>query len=62
MSKHRIRHENAFRAGGREMAREILDDLLALTPVEAHANLRAIFNRNTDRPKWQRIEKQEQAA
>lgn len=42
------RHGNAFRAGGREM----LDDLIALTPPEAHANLRAIYAARAALPKW----------
>ena len=31
-TRNRIRHENAFRAGGREFGREMLADLIALTP------------------------------
>lgn len=57
MSKHRIRHENAFRAGAREGIRDFLADLLALTPPEAHGNLRKLAASVSERPKYQRIEK-----
>lgn len=50
-TKNRTRHENAFRAGGREFGRELLDDLMALTPPEAHANLRAIYDARAKLPK-----------
>lgn len=46
------RHGNAFRAGGREFGREMLADLIALTPPEAHANLRAIYAARAALPKW----------
>jgi len=50
-SRHRDRHGNAFRAGGREFGREVLADLLALTPPEAHGQLRRIFEARASLPK-----------
>lgn len=57
MSKHRIRHENAYRAGAREGIRDFLADLLALTPAEVHADLQRLAANLIARPKYQRIEK-----
>ncbi|MBT0779568.1 hypothetical protein [Paracoccus sp. pheM1] len=57
MSKHRIRHENAYRKGGRDGIRDFLDDLLALTPAEVHADLKRLATNVAARPKYQRIER-----
>lgn len=57
MSKHRIRHENAYRAGAREGIRDFLADLLALTPAAAHCDLRRLAANVAARPKYQRIER-----
>lgn len=51
---HRQRHESAYRAGGRACAREVLEDLLAITPPEVHGGLRKLVGRIVDRPKWRR--------
>lgn len=59
MARHRIRHENAFRAGAREGIRDFLADLMALTPVEVHADLQRLAANLIARPKYQRIEKGE---
>ncbi len=56
MTKHRIRHENAFRAGAREGVRDFLTDLLALTPPATHGDLKRLAANVIARPKFQRID------
>lgn len=58
MTRNRIRHENAYRAGAREGIRDFLADLLALTPAEAHDDLKRLAANVAARPKYQRIERE----
>ncbi len=62
MTKHRIRHENAFRAGAREGVRDFLADLLALTPPATHGDLKRLAANVIARPKFQRIDRHAQKA
>lgn len=57
MSKHRIRHQNAYRAGIRDGVMIFLAALLAVTPQAAHAALRHLAERIVGRPEHQRIER-----
>lgn len=42
MSRHRDRKGNAYRAGARDGIAALLDALLAITPLAAHAALRGL--------------------
>ncbi|WP_157403969.1 hypothetical protein [Paracoccus sp. N5] len=56
MSKHRIRHENAYRAGARAGVLALLEALIAVTPEAAHAALRRLAERVAGQFAFQRIE------
>lgn len=56
MSKNRIRHENAYRAGARAGVLALLEALIAVTPAAAHAALRRLAEQVAGRPEFQRIE------
>lgn len=54
-SMHRVRHQNAYRAGCRDGARAMAEAILALLPREHHDDLDRLTERVVSREDWQRI-------
>lgn len=57
MTRNRIRHQNAYRAGIRDGVMIFLATLLAVTPRAAHAALQRIADRIVGLPEHQQIER-----
>jgi len=55
MRTHRDRHGNAYRAGARDGVGDFLADLLALTPLSTHDDLKRLARNVLARPKYRRV-------